>query len=494
MKTTLASAFLCSLCLASPAPSQNSWFENIPGTLPVLGTRLRQGVMDYLMADLTGDGVGELWALPQASRDKGEYLFRLDNNGWGGFRSGVSGLPKISSPITLPKGVLFMDVDRDGDLDVVLGLPRPLPQVLINDGKGVLKPKPQFIPESKWRGPFFPIDLDGDGDLDLLSSYGKPWIQDGKGGFSFLSDKSVWGLNPRGEIQAVADLDGDGDEDLVAVTSITNPTLDVFVIRNDGNLKFTVTQKFRAKRGTREWWRLADFNRDGRPDLVNLFLGQVFLGTGKGGFIKSKTFSLNQSVFGYDIGDLDGDGWLDFLVSPWLNRPLQVWLFDPKKKVYQDRSKEFFPTYPLPKPAFWNFRPRLHDVDHDGDPDLLMANGLLLLNFHHQVWVAYKVRVGNSFEVFARGLPGEQAFLFGIPGKPGKGFSIPSLGLWRLGAAFFLGTQALSKKNVGAEASFRFQLPQDPSLVGKFLTFQAVLGSVSKGLRFTNAFGVQIFR
>ena len=56
---------------------------------------------------------------------------------------------------------------------------------------------------------FFSVDIDGDGDNDLVANTGKMLMNDGDGTFPDVVDCEVQG------IELSADFDGDGDHDLV---------------------------------------------------------------------------------------------------------------------------------------------------------------------------------------------------------------------------------------------------------------------------------------
>src|SRR5262249_12313146 len=61
----------------------------------------------------------------------------------------------------------------------------------------------------------------------------------------------------------------------------------------------------------------ADFNNDGKPDLV-IFAASAsatYLNNGAGGFVKGPTFSANSSVITFAIGDFNSDGKQDLVIN-----------------------------------------------------------------------------------------------------------------------------------------------------------------------------------
>ena len=121
----------------------------------------------------------------------------------------------------------FVDLDGDGDLDLVVGEINGTLRSFANDGAG------RFIAQTGAANPFNGIDvgfnsapsfadLDGDGDLDLVvgesSGTLRSFANNGAGGFSALTGAA----NPFDGLDvgsysapSFVDLDGDGDLDLV---------------------------------------------------------------------------------------------------------------------------------------------------------------------------------------------------------------------------------------------------------------------------------------
>lgn len=187
---------------------------------------------DVKAGDIDGDGDLDL----VFGNEDGNALFL--NDGAGRFAAASANLPKRATPEETRK-VSLGDIDGDKDLDVyfanvALTTGQPGKQfdrqdrVLINDGKGQFRDETAArLPKDDQNGAHGAlIDLDGDGDLDILSSHltsggmpgDAPWrtlINDGKGRFSAPSQP----LFPatavgNGFDHAQADFDGDGKPDL----------------------------------------------------------------------------------------------------------------------------------------------------------------------------------------------------------------------------------------------------------------------------------------
>jgi MYXO-CTERM domain-containing protein len=170
--------------------------------------------------------------------------------------------------------VTSSDLDGDGDLDIILanGGGYYVPDVAesstvyFNDGQGVFTDAtPSVFGGAKSRLRQVGIgDVDGDGDLDMLApgGYGidldKLWIQTAPGVFE---DKAAELLPPGLMSNApgfhLGDLDGDGDLDLVTTDWLTaGDRTPVFLTLylNDGSGRFSVA----AVQKEREFWEKGD--------------------------------------------------------------------------------------------------------------------------------------------------------------------------------------------------------------------------------------------
>jgi hypothetical protein len=207
----------------------------------------------------------------------------------------------------------------------------------------------------RWDGDIECQDVDGDGDLDLIVGVpqryaGSRWgevvvyFNNGTGIFSRLpniynpfpynTDNYLTGVTG----VAAADFDGDGDIDFIAGSaggpSFTPTTL--YFYKNDGLGRFTLdstrTMTYPASRGGVSALRGADLDGDGKPDVVlstdGAHDGQMLGGylywyknDGTGHFtiasIPSSGAQLSSSgdLDSGAVGDFDGDGDLDIFVA-----------------------------------------------------------------------------------------------------------------------------------------------------------------------------------
>ncbi|MBO9618745.1 MAG: VCBS repeat-containing protein [Niabella sp.] len=185
-------------------------------------------------------------------------------------------------------GAQFVDVDRDGDMDLIvasggnqerIGSVFLRPRLYLNDGKGNFSKAPvNQLPFLSLNASCIKIiDYDGDGwpDIfigarDIPGSYGMLpnsvlLHNGGKGIFEDVTNKSAAVLNQLGMVTDAqwADMDGDGKNELVLV----GDWMPVTVLKYDG----TVFQKSYEIPESSGWWnclQIADVNKDGKPDII----------------------------------------------------------------------------------------------------------------------------------------------------------------------------------------------------------------------------------
>ena len=216
------------------------------------------------------------------------------------------------------------DVDGDGKLDVVLVKGRHWPlvdRVLIGDGAGHFKPGYDLGKASDRSYSGRLADLDRDGDLDVVISNDAPdpklvYLNDGKGHFQV---GSTFG-QPEWETRnaTVADVDGDGFPDII-VANRSDANGANYICLNRGAGRFDADcQPFSREPATTI--TAADFNGDGLVDLAVPFRDEgqsrVYVAGPKGAFDSTRTVSFgppNAAIRMVEAADMDGDGRLDLV-------------------------------------------------------------------------------------------------------------------------------------------------------------------------------------
>ena len=282
------------------------------------------------VGDFNGDGIPDLVATSPAIGGVSNFLGKGDGN-FTPVNNPISGtLPTANAfvPGGGPQSVAVGDFNKDGKLDIIAGLSgvntAACVAVLLGNGDGTLKPEVLFgtadTPQSLAVG-----DFNGDGHLDWMASTGQINSADmgsitvglGRGDGTFLATESyVAGTTP--QWSAVADFNNDGKLDVVVPNSGSSST-SIFLGNGDGTLQSAVNISTPglvpviAVTG--------DFNNDGNADFVefnNVGCPEsvwAFLGKGDGTFQVPVNSSLGGSLCSGLIfmvaGDFNGDGKMD---------------------------------------------------------------------------------------------------------------------------------------------------------------------------------------
>ncbi|MBK8980023.1 MAG: VCBS repeat-containing protein [Planctomycetes bacterium] len=257
--------------------------------------------------DFDGDGDPDL-VVARFSFAGFETMQLLSNTGGGAYvDAGPATAQGQAFPPTRPfywvgPDALVVDVDHDGDLDLI---PAYVPtRVWTNDGRGFFTPGQTLSFDHAVAAP----DLDGDGDADLVVQNGanvEVWLGAGDGTFV---QHLVQAAPNRLPADAVGDLDGDGDTDIV-----WGEVSGVRVLRNDGSANLTLqtlSGVLLGNAGPAAYVRIVDIDADGVNDLLAYPVRDtgrstaVLIADGNGGF----GAPIVQMFVPRVVGDFDGDG------------------------------------------------------------------------------------------------------------------------------------------------------------------------------------------
>ena len=233
-------------------------------------------------------------------------------------------------------------------------------------------------------------DLDGDGKPDIItvaSASNVVSVLKNIGTSGTITTNSFgapinFAVGPSPAFMAIADLDGDGKPDVVTVNGDNNNAVSVLrSISTVGNIAFAPTVNFPGLSSSREI-AIGDLDGDGKPDLaVSSFNnGQavsIYRNMSTPGSITTNSFAphVDFAVGGWGntvaIGDLDGDGKPDVVVSTQL--PDHLSLFRNISIVGGITTNSFAPRVDLAA----GYNPNgiaIGDLDGDGRPDIVLGN------------------------------------------------------------------------------------------------------------------------
>jgi hypothetical protein len=219
-------------------------------------------------------------AVTQFGYDDGETRW-IENLGNWKFKSHI--LQNLSGPIN----VEIVDIDKDGDLDLISLVSQEWEEIwcYINNGKADFQPRLLFKSSNQDFGSsgIFMCDVDKDNDEDILYTNGdafdyipprgRPWhgIQwlENKGDFKFEFHRicdflGVTNVRP-------VDIGNDNDMDLLAVSTFNiwdNPESQSFIwLENTGKMQF-IKHNITNKPTHLLALDIGDFNNDGLPDMI----------------------------------------------------------------------------------------------------------------------------------------------------------------------------------------------------------------------------------
>jgi len=233
------------------------------------------------------------------------------------------------------RGCVMADMDRDGIVDYLAdagGRASRQLLLLFGESDGSFERR-QLLDGSHEEGGPICVDIDADGDLDLLVSrrgYHPPGrrvlLNDGNLHFTDATQRSGLTVDG-GSIHGAGDLDRDGDLDLICIEGTEAP-FSLTVYLNDGkgrfhrnNTEITGTESVRPKIANWGGAVVTDFDNDGLPDIIvngKYFLA-VLRGVGNGSFaVVNEVCGLPTGAWsavdeGLCFGDTDDDGDLDIV-------------------------------------------------------------------------------------------------------------------------------------------------------------------------------------
>jgi VCBS repeat protein len=357
----------------------------------VTATHLPKGLagpcMNAAAGDADGDGDLDL-ALAMEFVPKVLLL----NDGVGRFSDAAPQLPRT---IHDSEDVAFADFDADGDLDLVfVSEDDRKDELYLNDGTGHFSDVSERLVPDDVSNALVVLDLNGDGAPDVLTGnigLDRALVNDGSGRFH---DETAtrWhqgGADSRTQDLEAFDADGDGDLDV----AVANEGQDQLYLNASGILVDVTATNLPRESGESREIRAADFDSDGDLDLVvanvRFVLSEpdrdaLLLNDGKGVFAPApegwEPPAGDHSDFTIQAHDLDGDGDAD-IVAP-------NTLFGPEAGDYRvllnNGSARFTGAGAdaiLPASAVGNgFDVEVADFDGDGLEDLFLCNRASLRN------------------------------------------------------------------------------------------------------------------
>jgi len=218
-----------------------------------------------------------------------------------------------------PYGLIAADFNRDGKVDVAIANSTPSTSIsiLFGKGDGSFEPPIKYA-VSGWHMLAADFNRDGSPDLAATGTNGVNVLLGGSNGA--FQNAISYSLPQRPALIAAGDFNGDGKLDLVGIYTsnpmLFNRTASILLGNGDGTFR-------PAMSATGDWGRgsgpyciaVGDFDRDGKLDLLVTDENLALLkGNGDGTFKTPSTyFPLRQTSADLKVADFNGDGRLDLV-------------------------------------------------------------------------------------------------------------------------------------------------------------------------------------
>ena len=287
---------------------------------PVTGSSASAATL--AVGDADGDGIDDLFISTANGAASATRLYRSER---GKFRDVTS-----AAGLVIPGGAVFArfaDYDNDGHLDVLALGADGRARLFRNRGNGTFDDATAAAhaacADGATRATF--VDLDHDGDLDLVAvgARGVRACRNNADG-TFTDATGDFGLTGTGDVRdaALGDFDGDGRIDLFVSRARGASTL----FRNVGARRFedaTAASGFSAS-GDAAMIAVADINNHGALDLyaaaADSGAGVVWVNDGRGVFARRTLTAASAALRGLRVTsavflDYDNDGWLDLVIG-----------------------------------------------------------------------------------------------------------------------------------------------------------------------------------
>ena len=333
-------------------------------------TTQAEGAGSVHVGDLNGDG--ELDVLFSASLDD-KIAFFTSTDGGENFNLEQT----ISTEANQVQEVQAVDLDGDGDMDVLtsLYLEGKVLWYENTDGNGNFSAANIITEDADGAISVYAADMDKDGDMDVISaSFFEnriAWFENTNGLGSFGPPKTITTNASEAYSVYAADIDGDGDMDVLSASSLDNK---IAWYENTSGLGFFGSQKTITTDATEATSvHAADIDGDGDMDVLSTSFGDDKIAwyenrDGDGDFGSQKIISTDvDAPYSVFAADIDGDGDMDVLSASAADSKI-AW-YENTNGLGNFGSQNTITTNAIGAVSVFAV-----DIDEDGDMDVLSAS------------------------------------------------------------------------------------------------------------------------
>ena len=255
---------------ASYGDDKIAWYENTDGNgnfgAQQVITKSADDAYSVYSADLDGDGDMDVLSA-SSSDDKIAWYENTDGNGTFGTQQ------VITTSASVANSVYSADLDGDGDMDVLSASygDDKIAWYENTDGNGTFGTQHVITTNAAWARSVYSADLDGDGDMDVLSASSSndkiAWYENTDGNGTFGAQQVITTSADGAYSVYSADLDDDGDMDVLSASSEGNKI--AWYENTDGNATFGTQQVITTSADGARSVYSADLDSDGDMDVLS---------------------------------------------------------------------------------------------------------------------------------------------------------------------------------------------------------------------------------
>jgi len=273
-------------------------------------------------------------------------------------------------------GAAVADFNGDTFPDIAVTVAATFPRLLLGDGSGKFTLAPDQNTSYSLPSPdvtLLAADFNGDGKPDLnlgnmvlnQSSAGTQSVAYNLGNGLFSASVSIPNSSP-----VLADFNRDGRKDMLQISG-----QQIIVSLGQPNNSFTTVTTTLHVGADSGFFNVGDVNNDGKPDLVLNYFDhlEVWFGNGDGTFTYGTSIDIQNVVNDVVavVADVDGDGNADIILAPDSN---PAGRFGPLAILYGNGNGTFQSPAYLPISRRYS-QITIADLNGDNKPDMIMTDG-----------------------------------------------------------------------------------------------------------------------